>query len=57
MPRKELMLRESVSFIFQRGNKLYKINIGIEGGIITLEELHQDSKEPDILGVLTIKEK
>ena len=54
MQAKDLMLRDNANLIFQRGNKVYKLCICITSGVITLEELHKDSTEKDLIQVFTL---
>ena len=56
MAKKELMLNESVALNFQYGQQVFKLSINLEGGMLLLEELHQNQKEPDIKQVIILKD-
>lgn len=55
MSKKELMLNESVALNFKYTNKVYKLSINLEGGLLVLEELHQNQREPDIKQFITLQ--
>ena len=54
MPVQELMLNDNANFVFRKGNKVYKLCVNIHSGLITLEELHKDEKERDMLQVFSL---
>ena len=57
MTQQEFMLNDNAKFVFQYGNKLYKLNVTISSGIITLEELHANKKSGlDIKKVIFLEE-
>lgn len=56
MSKKELMLNESVALNFQYKQQVFKLTIGLEEGLLVLEELHQNQKDKDIKQVITLKD-
>lgn len=56
MSKKELMLNESVALNFQYKQQVFKLTIGLEEGLLVLEELHQNQKDKDIKQVIILKD-
>ena len=56
MSKKNLMLNESVALNFQHNRKVYRLSIGLEEGLLVLEELHKDQKSKDIKKAISLEE-
>ena len=56
MPKKNLMLNESISLNFQHNRKVYRLGINLEDGLLVLEELHKDQKDKDIKKTVILEE-
>lgn len=54
MSKNELMLNESVKLNFRYKQKLFKLSINLDNGLLLLEELHQNQKELDIKEVISL---
>ena len=45
MAQQDFQLNDNANFVFQYGNKVYKLGVNIINGVITLEKLKKNQKK------------
>ena len=54
MAQQDFQLNDNANFVFQYGNKVYKLGVNILGGVIILEELKKYQKKKDIKKIIIL---
>lgn len=52
--QQDFQLNDNANFVFQYGNKVYKLGVNVINGVITLEELRKYQKKRDIKNIILI---
>lgn len=52
--QQDFQLNDNANFVFQYGNKVYKLCVNVINGVIILEELRKYQKKRDVLKVITL---
>ena len=55
--QQDFQLNDNANFVFQYGNKVYKLCVNVINGVIILEELRKYQKKRDVLKVITLPNK
>ena len=54
MAQQDFQLNNNANFVFQYGNKVYKLGVNIINGVITLEKLKKNQKKRDFVKIITL---
>lgn len=54
MAQQDFQLNDNANFVFQYGNKVYKLGVNVVNGVITLEKLKKNQKKRDFVKIITL---
>lgn len=54
MAQQDFQLNNNANFVFQYGNKIYKLGVNIINGVITLEKLKKNQRKRDFIKIITL---
>ena len=54
MQQQDFQLNDNANFVFQYGNKVYKLGVNVINGVIILEELRKYQKKQDIKKIILL---
>ena len=54
MAQQDFQLNDNANFVFQYGNKVYKLGVNVTNGIITLEKLKKNQRKRDFINIITL---
>ena len=54
MTQQDFQLNDNANFVFQYGNKVYKLGVNVINGVITLEKLKKNQRKRDFIKIITL---
>ena len=54
MAQQDFQLNDNANFVFQYGNKVYKLGVNVINGVITLEKLKKNQRKRDFIKIITL---
>ena len=54
MAQQDFQLNDNANFVFQYGNKVYKLGVNVMNGIVTLEKLKKNQKKRDFVKIIVL---